>query len=574
MARVLIAALSLLVPTAFCLRERAFTPINWTLVSSDAVKAAEKALVAPIGCSCTDNSCRFFDCSCSCDLTAGACDPLCCCDAECSAAQIEATKARGLCVDAKPASPSIEYCSADLTLEALAKGNVDPLVADSVLCVAVDNNENFGDYIARYKEEDMTVDNAFVKNPKPASFKAVLDAVATPDLPTRSVYWPGDVVKAFAKTAAQSASGPMLLLPVELEQFDSTTGKKAPLSPPFPAFYPRPVTATASGKITCQGALLSAAYKIHHDGSGRITSVTALLTIGDLTTSTDEPSLRLTQTFSVRFISDAAVPSRSLERGNLQHYDRSGNPGYQMHLPVRVGLLQTSDDGRSAISELMGGLPLPPLGDCLDSSKIGASALFGEDIRVSCSLSLTASNFESLCRQESSIVHPALAVNISHVASFGNADPFLVSEWIAIEYDAPTRSTATFQASADGVELTCANLVTSLHVELLVAPVGAANDAQDKIIAARATHGREMWHFWRRAGDATKTERFLLTTTVTFVTVRTTTLEQWIPPTPPIWFSIPNDVFYPFLLSSEASVSPLSFWAVLAVAGLSAFALP
>ncbi|KAJ0394668.1 hypothetical protein ATCC90586_003963 [Pythium insidiosum] len=310
------------------------------------------------------------------------------------------------------------------------RGNVDPLVADSVLCVAVDNNENFGDYIARYKEEDMTVDNAFVKNPKPASFKAVLDAVATPDLPTRSVYWPGDVVKAFAKTAAQSASGPMLLLPV---------------------------TATASGKITCQGALLSAAYKIHHDGSGRITSVTALLTIGDLTTGTDEPTL---------------------------------------------------------------------------------------------------------------------AVNISHVASFGNADPFLVSEWIAIEYDAPTRSTATFQASADGVELTCANLVTSLHVELLVAPVGAANDAQDKIIAARATHGREMWHFWRRAGDATKTERFLLTTTVTFVTVRTTTLEQWIPPTPPIWFSIPNDVFYPFLLSSEASVSPLSFWAVLAVAGLSAFVLP
>jgi len=48
----------------------------------------------PQGCTCsnsmtTDNECELFDCKCGCDLTAGVCDPNCCCDPDCSAGEVE-----------------------------------------------------------------------------------------------------------------------------------------------------------------------------------------------------------------------------------------------------------------------------------------------------------------------------------------------------------------------------------------------------------------------------------------------------------------------------------------------------
>ena len=48
----------------------------------------------PPGCDCKtsanddDVQCNQFDCSCSCDLTAGVCDMNCCCDPECSSDEV------------------------------------------------------------------------------------------------------------------------------------------------------------------------------------------------------------------------------------------------------------------------------------------------------------------------------------------------------------------------------------------------------------------------------------------------------------------------------------------------------
>lgn len=47
----------------------------------------------PQGCSCVaessdGSSCRFFECSCNCDLTAGRCDYGCCCDPDCTSGQV------------------------------------------------------------------------------------------------------------------------------------------------------------------------------------------------------------------------------------------------------------------------------------------------------------------------------------------------------------------------------------------------------------------------------------------------------------------------------------------------------
>ncbi|TMW56234.1 hypothetical protein Poli38472_008882 [Pythium oligandrum] len=204
-----------------------YAPVNWSLVSRDAIVDAQKALTAPIGCSCVANSgassCSFFECACTCDLTAGACDPFCCCDAECTSEHVETVKRLGLCVDTDPIAPSVEYCSADLTLSALSK-SVDPLVAGSVLCVAVDNNEVVGDYITPAEEADMTVTNAFLKNPKPYSFLMTSE--------------PSVSVVTMAKTAYLGSSLPVLFggdmqvtctLSLTASDFRSLCERNAPL---------------------------------------------------------------------------------------------------------------------------------------------------------------------------------------------------------------------------------------------------------------------------------------------------------------------------------------------------------
>lgn len=53
------------------------------------VPSSEIARSIPVGCECVDTNetpCLKFECRCICDLTAGACDADCCCDAEVSAA--------------------------------------------------------------------------------------------------------------------------------------------------------------------------------------------------------------------------------------------------------------------------------------------------------------------------------------------------------------------------------------------------------------------------------------------------------------------------------------------------------
>jgi tectonic-1/3 len=551
-------------------------------------------------------------------------------DEQCTPDHVTSVKQQGLCIDSALARPSIEYCSTDLQLESAASSGVNSLLVDSVLCVAVDNNEVVGDYVATPAEQSMAVASAFLQNPKSYGF-STSDAVDRSSASTGTSYEPGETIPVFSATATGSIPGPRLMgwgptpgssrcarrIPVRfgfdwpvtscvidglnlkdvcespggvldpsaiadnllvavnpsitsaasksksavgvrvesLREWNPATGQAVELETPFPAYYPQPrLVAGAENTSTCMGALLGVAYAIYHNGSGLVERVDAAVTIGNLSSSSLNNSVAAAQSFSVRFVSMATI-TRSLERGNIQSYERSGNPGYLMHRPIRVGVLETSTDDSlkrtPVVSEMIGGLSLPGLGDCFTSS-FSLPVLFGEDSQWSCSLVFNASSFKSFCESDSPVVAEALRVLFTHVARFGNADPFLTDEWLAMDYDPPSKSTSSFiDASGTGtVELACKNVLSSLRLEFLVAAVGPVNNPQNKIVAARAFHGKEdVWTFWRNSRDPAKEERYLLTTTVSFVAVQTTTLDQWVPPTPPLWFSIPNDVFYPFLLN-------------------------
>lgn len=66
---------------------QSFYDFNW-----DEVYSRSRSM--PQGCSCSDSKidsdadCTIFDCDCGCDMTAGACDYNCCCDPDCSPAEV------------------------------------------------------------------------------------------------------------------------------------------------------------------------------------------------------------------------------------------------------------------------------------------------------------------------------------------------------------------------------------------------------------------------------------------------------------------------------------------------------
>lgn len=546
---------------------------------------------------------------------------------------------------------------------------MNALVAESVLCVAVDNNEVAGEYFANAPEEQMTVANAFLKNPKTYSFGSsyteetsdLLTMSATASLKT--AYAPGDAIRIFAAPASNSAIhspvlagfGPaigsnecwelnvvrfefaqepttctrkavqlesvctdpigslavapfvqnvlvakwpnvtsltgtgteLLSIEVEVKELDYATGTLTALQRPYPSYISRleHVTNTSNSSVVCRDALLRLDYVVYHDNQGNLERIKALVTIGNLTSaiaksdnSTLTAPVDLKQTFSVAFQSQTALSNDvvSLANGNLQTYQRSGNPGYLLHLPVRVGVLTVDSEitaasqGVQVVSEMTGGLQIPGLGDCLGKSSalIPQTIGFGEDSQTSCSLTLTAAQFEALCTSSEALL-PVLKVNFTHVAIFGNSDPFLSSsEWLVLDYDPLVKSSTRFSDATDpgSIEILCSDVITAVHFEFLIAGVGSARSPQHKIVAARAFHSKETWRFWKSGSSSSKQKQsFLLQTTVSFVFVKPTELEQLIPPAPPIWFSIPNDVFYPFILNDAPSVAARPPWEIVAL---------
>lgn len=576
---------------------------------------------------------------------------------QCTDEQVTAARSQGLCSSDDSSdnnnadrNAAVEYCATDLAL-GKTRAAVHALVAESVLCVAVDNNEVAGEYFATAPEAAMTVASAFRANPKPFSFiSSMLEESSTPvgliDLSTSTTstttaYSLGDSIRTFtlaadmkpihapvlsgfgaavgsnecseltavrfafaqavvsctrkavalesacsdptgALTAApfvhnvlvakrpnvtsSATAADVLVVEVDVDEFDFGSDTSTPLTSPLPSYVHTPEFAQSTS--VCHGVLLRLEYVVVHDARGQLEHVRAKVTVGNVS-SASATSVDIAQSFAVTFESASALPSGvvSLATGNVLQYQRSGNPGYELHFPVRVGVVATqSTSGVSVVAEMAGGLQVPGLGACSASAAVDQPVGFGEDSQMSCSLALTLDALRALCTGEEPVL-PPLRVNFTRVAMFGNADPLLLDQdWLTLDYDAPTRNTATFTDALDpgAVELTCRDVITAVTFEFLVAHVGSVANPQPKIIAARAFHSKETWTF-RRSTSATAQQTFLLRTTVSFVVVHATALEQLIPPAPSIWFSIPNDVFYPFVLNDGATASARPSWVLLSL---------
>eukprot|EP01038_Epipyxis_sp_PR26KG_P005656 gene5656-7811_t len=94
----------------------------------------------PQSCKCVQNlvsssKCSLYECTCTCDITAGECDYSCCCDPDCSSDQISRFKSLDVCMYEGSAPSSIQYCYSSSELYAVNPR--DPMGGDSTVQEAV-----------------------------------------------------------------------------------------------------------------------------------------------------------------------------------------------------------------------------------------------------------------------------------------------------------------------------------------------------------------------------------------------------------------------------------------------------
>ncbi|CAN0403321.1 unnamed protein product [Pylaiella littoralis] len=336
----------------------------------------------------------------------------------------------------------------------------------------------------------------------------------------------------------------------------------------------------------CKNALASTCYTISHDGGGSVTAVSAALVLTDIPPGPNggSSSAVSSQHFSVEFRLDATSDAssemtRSQDLGNLVERGRSGNPGYLPGLPVLAGILASSDDFEYVAaggSSGGGGLDLM-VGEGRGCDDVGTSPVeFAYDGLGCCVLSLTRDALAEHCVGSGQYVDPDTGFtplafqntssSVEYLGSYGNSDPLDVSQWIEM----PVASSAD-TASWDDKSGVCSSVVSTLEYRVLYAVVGSAANPQSKIVSAAARYGKSDW-IWRE--EASSEQNFLVCNSVSFKMHEQET-RRYTPPSPPVVFTVPWDVFYPFFIStsggsasSPSSPSRYYFAAVVAVAAL------
>lgn len=367
------------------------------------------------------------------------------------------------------------------------------------------------------------------------------------------------------------------------------------------ASFPTSTTWDAA-TCTCSSAILSILYTVNYD-QGVVTSILADVVATDIeqdTLTCGTEIIELPFSSAVRFLSDS-VPagSTSFEQSNAHRYFKSGAPGYNFHSPLRGGVLISESESdtsglvpldpadKLAIEQVaasayfrkifakspeddifgFGGLQLigPGLnGECSTFSTPFASTnprlvpiTFGDDLSVSCRVTLTRAELMNLCT-----INPPYAASLgfatvpittsggtvsvtpTHVAIYGNSDPWKSWEWLRISEPVALPSTPVY----DPISEACSGFVTGVKFEVLWTRVAERSNSQPKILAVRKEYITDTLLVRTHdvsGGARPPRQSVLFKSTVTFVEYAAAE-EDYVAPPRPLIPSVPSDIWYPF----------------------------
>ena len=287
-------------------------------------------------------------------------------------------------------------------------------------------------------------------------------------------------------------------------------------------------TATSAGTNSCSNALLEAHYSVTISGR-TISSITVDIVTGDLAGTS---SIFVQQAFSVKFYSSATV------------FDRSGNPGYQLGLPVITSNQYVIHNG----GFVMGGADSS--GVCGTSSLTsGPTFLFGQDQIVSCYFEYTFTELSNACgatNQDTPIF--SLQSDVTHIAKYGNIDSSNADDWVAVQ------SSSSFTGiSFDQDTGTCV-LPNMMVYDIFYTYTGAKSNPQTKIVqASRSYKQGTSWIFKNKNRDAK--QKFFNSVVVNFIQYEED-YDFYEADEDENIKIMPGDLFYPFRASSGYLITP------------------
>lgn len=147
----------------------------------------------PQSCACREDgatryNCKYFGCSCACDVTANVCDYNCCCDPDCSDSAISRFESLGACSFEGNSASSYPVCYSSLDLERvnprgseLGGQSTAQEAVGRALCVEVKNTAHKGFYYTTVELQDSAI---FTTSNGQKDFDYSIDVITslTPDI--------------------------------------------------------------------------------------------------------------------------------------------------------------------------------------------------------------------------------------------------------------------------------------------------------------------------------------------------------------------------------------------------------
>ena len=307
---------------------------------------------------------------------------------------------------------------------------------------------------------------------------------------------------------------------------------------------------------------------------------------------------------------------------------KSGSPGYVVGAPLLAGYAvddPAATSEKEAVSRLKDGLPIPAAGpDGRCGSNFNSPVRFGMSQSSSCAVPLTVSGLEAFCDGTGSSgtidaymnviattaaangVAPtagaplpaqlmdgllfatatnglSLSAKTALVAGWADASYVNIADWRSCsatdETDCATEVTG-LTAPTDGMTWdddtkTCSNVPVGINIDVLTAKVGTMDNPQSRVSRVELSWVYGDWKYSDAFAAASVRQDFMLKSTVRFVEMDQASAEGVTPATPPIFPSLPADVFYPFLSAAPAggrAGASAAWWVALFVAFIAAAA--
>lgn len=305
----------------------------------------------------------------------------------------------------------------------------------------------------------------------------------------------------------------------------------------------------------CTNALKSLHYEVLINQTS-ILEVSVVMKTADISAETGF----FEQHFSIQFM-EAEVDSIS-----------SGNPGYIKGMPTLGAIASTANETLVAQSSGFAVLDTGKGGQCNSSSVTGTTVGFAKDVFVGCTQSMTRDELEQFCTSD---VHPMLLgqkigddtfvypkwleSSQDFLGIFGNADPLDRQQWIEIESPMKDPSFSVKRRNWIAHTNEC-KMPATLKIEILWTHVGNVQNPQAKILSAKRTYSEATLQH-KLMPNEKQPYSFSATVSWTYASPPKKDILKSLPPT--LIFSVPHDVFYPFLMNSGSKIHYCCGWQIL-----------